>query len=146
MASVTDYLFNNLGRIGNDKIDESQKTVHNTRFANHMLSDYFSDNLSDKHVNFATKQPSVQFSGLAHGNGLSGLVIDANSNEKRLKEEKNKIIEIDSKYYETEKRSNEDLNGAKNKLKREIDKVKELINLKKCNIFTPTIIFSRLHS
>lgn len=79
MASVTDYLFNNLGRIGNDKIDESQRTVHNTRFANHMLSDYFSDNLSDKHVNFATKQPSVHFSGLAHGNGLSGLVIDANS-------------------------------------------------------------------
>ena len=52
-------------------------------------------------------------------------------NEKRLKEEKNELIEIDSKYYETEKQSNEDLNGAKNKLKFEIDKVKELINQKK---------------
>jgi len=60
-----------------------------------------------------------------------GIVIDANSNEKRLKEEKNELIEIDSKYYETEKQSNEDLDGAKNKLKLEIDKVKELINLKK---------------
>ncbi len=64
-------------------------------------------------------------------NREKGIVIDANSNEKRLKEEKNDLIEIDSKYYETEKHSNEDLDNAKNKLKFEIDKVKELINLKK---------------
>ena len=38
-----------------------------------------------------------------------GIVIDANSNEKRLKEEKSELIEIDSKYYQTEKQSNEDL-------------------------------------
>ncbi len=62
-----------------------------------------------------------------------GIVIDANSNEKRLKEEKNDLIEIDSKYYETEKQSNKDLDDSKNKLKLEIDKVKELINLKKNN-------------
>ncbi len=60
-----------------------------------------------------------------------GIVIDANSNEKRLKEEKNELIEIDSKYYETEKQSSEDLNRSKNKLKFEIDKVQELINLRK---------------
>ncbi len=60
-----------------------------------------------------------------------GIVIDANSNEKRLKEEKNELIEIDSKYYETEKQSNEDLDYAKIKLNSEIDKVKELINLQK---------------
>ncbi len=60
-----------------------------------------------------------------------GIVIDANSNEKRLKEEKSELIEIDSKYYETEKQSNKDLEQAKNKLDLEIDKVKELINLKK---------------
>jgi len=59
------------------------------------------------------------------------IVIDATSNEKRLKEEKNELIEIDSKYYDTEKRSNEDLDETKNKLKIEIDKVKELINAKK---------------
>jgi len=64
-------------------------------------------------------------------NREKGIVIDANSNEKRLKEEKSELIEIDSKYYETEKQSNEDLNSAKNKLKQEIDKVKELINLQK---------------
>ena len=60
-----------------------------------------------------------------------GIVIDANSNEKRLKEEKNELIEVDSKYYDTEKQSNEDLEGAKNKLKLEIDNVKDLINSQK---------------
>ena len=64
-------------------------------------------------------------------NREKGIVIDANSNEKRLKEEKNELIEIDSKYYETEKKSNEDLGSAKNKLKLEIDKIKELINSQK---------------
>ena len=63
-------------------------------------------------------------------NREKGIVIDANSNEKRLKEEKSELIEIDSKYYVTEKQSNEDLSNAKNKLESEIDKVKELINLK----------------
>ena len=60
-----------------------------------------------------------------------GIVIDANSNEKRLKEEKSELIEIDSKYYETEKKSNEDLDNANNKLKDEIKKIKQLINLQK---------------
>ncbi len=60
-----------------------------------------------------------------------GIVIDANSNEKRLKEEKSELIEIDSKYYQTEKQSNEDLENSKNKLKSEIDKIKLLINSQK---------------
>ena len=58
-----------------------------------------------------------------------GIVIDANSNEKRLKEEKNELIEIDSKYFETEKLSNEDLESAKNKLKEEQKSVDEIINV-----------------
>ncbi len=58
-----------------------------------------------------------------------GIVIDANSNEKRLKEEKNELIEIDSKYFETEKLSNEDLQLAKNKLKEEQKSVDEIINI-----------------
>jgi chromosome segregation protein len=60
-----------------------------------------------------------------------GIVIDANSNEKRLKKEKNELIEIDSKYYDTEKQSDNDLSTAKEKLQIEIDKVKELINSQK---------------
>jgi len=60
-----------------------------------------------------------------------GIVIDANSNEKRLKEEKNELIEIDSKYYDTEKQSDNDLNTSKEKLQFEIEKVKEFINSQK---------------
>ena len=55
------------------------------------------------------------------------IVIDANSNEKRLKEEKNQLIEIDSKYYETEKLSNQDLDEAKSKLKREQDRMDKFL-------------------
>ena len=58
-----------------------------------------------------------------------GIVIDANSNEKRLKEEKSELIEIDSKYFETEKLSNEDLDAAKYKLKEEQKSVDEIINI-----------------
>ena len=56
------------------------------------------------------------------------IVIDANSNEKRLKEEKGELIEIDSKYYETEKLSNQDLDVAKENLKREQDKVDRILD------------------
>ena len=55
------------------------------------------------------------------------IIIDAKSNEKRLKEEKNDLIEIDSKYYQTEKNSNEDLEHAKNKLRNEQTKVEEML-------------------
>ena len=60
-----------------------------------------------------------------------GIVIDANSNEKRLKEEKNELIEIDSKYYQTEKQSKDDLENAKNRLNSEIGNIKKLITSKK---------------
>lgn len=59
------------------------------------------------------------------------IILEATSNEKRLKEEKNELIEIDSKYYDTEKKSSEDLNVTKNRLTAEIDKVKELVNAQK---------------
>ena len=55
------------------------------------------------------------------------VVIDANSNEKRLKEEKNELINIDSKYFENEKLSNLDLESAKDKLRSEINRIKDLI-------------------
>ncbi len=62
-----------------------------------------------------------------------GIIIDANSNEKRLKEEKNDLIEIDSKYYETEQKSSDDLDNSKNQLNNEIENVKNLILSNKNN-------------
>ena len=67
-----------------------------------------------------------------------GIIIDANSNEKRLKEEKSDLIETDSKYFETEKMSNEDLENAKNELEREQNAVDEVVN----NIAEDTIKIS----
>ncbi len=56
-----------------------------------------------------------------------GIIIDANSNEKRLKEEKTELIDTDSKYFETEKLSNEELESAKNILKEEQRVVDEVV-------------------
>ena len=81
------------------------------------------------------------------------IVIDANSNEKRLKEEKGELIEIDSKYYETEKLSNQDLDVAKENLKREQDKVDRILdtfssenlnkNIEQINIIIDQIISAK---
>ena len=57
-----------------------------------------------------------------------GIIIDANSNEKRLKDEKNELIETDSKYFETERLSNEDLERAKKALSDEQKSVDEVVN------------------
>ena len=57
------------------------------------------------------------------------IIIDATSNEKRLREEKNELIEIDSKYYETEKKSDEDLTKAVEKLNEEQKSVEKIINI-----------------
>ena len=57
-----------------------------------------------------------------------GIIVDANSNEKRLKEEKSDLIEVDSKYFETEKMSNEELANAKSKLDIEQKLIDEVVN------------------
>jgi len=57
------------------------------------------------------------------------IIMDAKSNEKRLKEEKNDLIEIDSKYYETEKKSDEDLAVSVEKLNKEQKSVELIVNL-----------------
>ena len=57
-----------------------------------------------------------------------GIIIDANSNEKRLKEEKTDLINIDSKYFETEKLSNDELESAKRELKKEQEAVDEVVS------------------
>ena len=54
--------------------------------------------------------------------------IGDNINEKRLKEEKNTLIDTDSKYYETEKLSNQDLEMSKSKLRNEQDKMDILLD------------------
>jgi hypothetical protein len=81
MASIYPYTFNNTSRIGNDNTDKSQKTIMNTRFSNYTLSTYFSESHSNDHVNFATSQPAMMFSGI-HGGasaGINSLTVDVDS-------------------------------------------------------------------
>ena len=79
MASISSYSFNNMARLGQDSTDQTQRTVSNTRFANYTLSNYFSQNLSNDHVNFALPQQTMNFSGHAYGSGLSGVAVDVDS-------------------------------------------------------------------
>jgi hypothetical protein len=77
--STSDYLFNNMGRIGNDSTDLTQKNVYNMRFNSYMLSNFYNDTLSDSYIKFATSQPTMMASGMVLGNGLSGFETSAES-------------------------------------------------------------------
>jgi hypothetical protein len=75
---MTDYSFFNMGRIGADAVDNTQRNIYNTRFANYTLSSFFSENVSDSHVSFATTQPNVMFSGVS-GVGVNSVGVDVDS-------------------------------------------------------------------
>jgi len=51
------------------------------------------------------------------------IILDAQSNEKRLNEEKNSLIDTEEKYYDLEKKSETDLQMAREELKKEQDKL-----------------------
>jgi hypothetical protein len=72
-------MFNNMGRIGFDYTDNTQKNMYNTRMANYTLSNFFNDAVSDSHVKFATMQPSVTFNSVNGGSGVGGGVVDYES-------------------------------------------------------------------
>jgi hypothetical protein len=77
----SDYTFNKLNRIGSDSTDNTQINVQNTKFANYMLSSYFSESLTDDTINFVSQQPTMNINGLATGGkGLNGHIIDDDSN------------------------------------------------------------------
>ena len=54
------------------------------------------------------------------------IIIDAQSNEKRLNEEKNTLIDTEKKYYDLEKQTESDLQTAVEGLKKEQDKLERI--------------------
>jgi hypothetical protein len=68
-----------MSRLGADPTDQTQRTVSNTRFANYSLSNYFSQIPSAGHVQFAIQQPTMNYSGIAYGSGLTGSLVDTDS-------------------------------------------------------------------
>jgi hypothetical protein len=79
MTSISDFLFNNLGRIGADNVDNTQRNLANTRYANYILEPPSNATLSDSHLMFATQQPKINFRGGGGGVGIPGGVIDNDS-------------------------------------------------------------------
>ena len=73
------YTFENMGRIGLDATDNTQRTVANSKYSEYMLSGFNSGVGLSSHVDFATQQPNIMFSGTARGTGLNGSVVDFDS-------------------------------------------------------------------
>ena len=67
---MSDYTFYNMGRIGADAVDNTQRNIYNTRMTGYTLSNYFSDSASDAHVKFATQHPNLMYSGLNGGTSV----------------------------------------------------------------------------
>jgi len=72
-------MFNNLGRIDSDTTDKSQHNLQNIRFANYQLSSYFSETLSNSHIQFATSQLGMMVDGSIGAAGFSPAIVDTDS-------------------------------------------------------------------
>lgn len=78
MATVHDFTFNNLARIGEDACDISQRNIQNSKQATYMLDNFRPACPMKKAIEFATSQPNVNYNG-SHQVGINGCNIDENS-------------------------------------------------------------------
>ena len=78
MATVHDFTFNNLARIGEDECDISQRNIQNSKQATYMLDNFRPACPMKKAIEFATSQPNVNYNG-SHQVGINGCNIDENS-------------------------------------------------------------------
>jgi hypothetical protein len=75
MFANNSYSFNEMGRMGADPADNSQRTVQNTRFANYTVASFQPSNTSDEQVKFSSEIPTM----IVSTTGVSSSVIDTNS-------------------------------------------------------------------
>ena len=67
MSIVNDYTFGNMGRIGTDECDLSQRNVQNAKESNYILTNYALGECGmAKPIQFATSQPNVFYKGSHH--------------------------------------------------------------------------------
>lgn len=79
MASVHNYTFENLTRIGNDKCGINERDIQNKNFSKYSTQSYFASECGMRNpISFATSQPNVFYSG-SHEVGIGGCNIDTNS-------------------------------------------------------------------
>ena len=82
MATVTNYLFNNLSRMGDDQCTTTQRELQNKAIGSYMTKNEALRNCGMKRpIEFATQQPNMFFKGGVGNNvGAGGCVVDDNSN------------------------------------------------------------------
>ena len=79
MANLVDYVFNNMGRMGNDACENSQRNVLNVKHANYSLKNLYNLECDmKKPIEFATNQPNIFLKG-SNQVGPNGCNIDDNS-------------------------------------------------------------------
>ncbi len=79
MAFVSDFMFNNLSRIGEDSCSQDINTIQNTQACNYLLQNYFANDCEmNKARKLATTQPCVNYSG-GFGLGAGGCNVDDSS-------------------------------------------------------------------
>jgi hypothetical protein len=74
-----DYTFHNMGRIGSEVSDQSQKTLQNANYLNAVLTNHFVGNVSDSYISFATSHPGIMVNGVHGGSGLHSAAVDNES-------------------------------------------------------------------
>lgn len=79
MATITDYTFYGMSRIGDDECSQTTRNLQNVTSANHHLKNYaLSDLTLPNAIEFATMQPGINYSGPMHINA-TGSNIDQSS-------------------------------------------------------------------
>ncbi len=81
MATVSNYMFNNLSRIGDDQCGITGRDQQNNEFGSYSTTNYFANWCGmKKPIEFATNQPSIFYNG-GYGNycGAGGCNIDSDS-------------------------------------------------------------------
>lgn len=81
MASVYNFTFDNLTRLGDDVCYNTERTKQNTSYGSYNVTNYFSNDCGlQKPLAFATQQPNVFVNGGFGNSGVGGCNIDSDSN------------------------------------------------------------------
>ena len=81
MASLYNYTFDNITRIGDDVCALSERDMQNNNFGTYSTKNYFEKYCGMKQpISFATKQPNVFFKGGFGIMGAGGCNVDSDSN------------------------------------------------------------------
>ena len=81
MASVYNYTFDSLTRLGDDVCYNTERTKQNSSYGSYNVTNFFADDCAlQKSLNFATQQPNVFLNGGFGNTGAGGCNVDNDSN------------------------------------------------------------------